>query len=246
MIVNPDKFQAIILDKLKRDHTDECITVDNQQIKVVSSVKLLGLQLDDKLNFNLHISNSSKSAANQLNALMRLKNIMKFEERKIWLNSYFMANFNYCPLVWMLPNASSLKKIESLQKRALRFLCNDYEISYEELLPKSSTSSANFKRLRALCVELYKTIKKLNPNFMRDLFKLGFTNRPVCEKCKMNMNILEFNQVTYEKKSLRTFGTKLWNSLPYHIKSSENLEFFKRTIKYWNGERCLCEVCNCN
>ena len=53
MVVNPDKFQAIILDKRKRDHTDEHITVDNQQIKVVSSVKLLRLQLDDKLNFNL-------------------------------------------------------------------------------------------------------------------------------------------------------------------------------------------------
>ena len=68
MVVNPDKFQAIILDKRKRDHTDEHIIVDNQQIKVVSSVKLLGLQLDDKLNFNLHISNICKSAANQLNA----------------------------------------------------------------------------------------------------------------------------------------------------------------------------------
>ena len=53
MVVNPDKFQAIVLGKQKRDHTDECITVDNQQIKVVSSVKRLGLQLDDKLNFNL-------------------------------------------------------------------------------------------------------------------------------------------------------------------------------------------------
>ena len=30
MVVNPDKFQAIILDKRKRDHTDEIITVDNQ------------------------------------------------------------------------------------------------------------------------------------------------------------------------------------------------------------------------
>ena len=30
MVVNPDKFQAIILDKRKRDHTDELITVDNQ------------------------------------------------------------------------------------------------------------------------------------------------------------------------------------------------------------------------
>ena len=43
MSVNSPKFQAIILDKQKRDHTDECITVDNQQIKVVSSVKLLDL-----------------------------------------------------------------------------------------------------------------------------------------------------------------------------------------------------------
>ena len=43
MVVNPNKFQAIILDKIKRDHTDERVTVQNQQIKVVSSVKLLGL-----------------------------------------------------------------------------------------------------------------------------------------------------------------------------------------------------------
>ena len=156
MVVNPDKFQAIILDKRKRDHTDEHITVDNQQIKVVSSVKLLGLQLDDKLNFNLHISNICKSAANQLNALIRPKKFRNFEEKKILINSYFMANFNYCPLFWMLSNASSPKKIQNLQKRALRFLCNDYEISYEELLSKSSTSSMNVKRLRALCAELYK------------------------------------------------------------------------------------------
>ena len=123
MVVNPDKFQAIILDKRKRDHTDEHITVGNQQIK---SMKLLGLQLNDKLNFNLHISHIGKSAANQLNALIRLKKFMNFEEKKILINSYFMANFNYCPLVWMLSNASSLKKIKNLQKRALRFLCNDY------------------------------------------------------------------------------------------------------------------------
>ena len=75
----------------------------------------------------------------------------------------------------MLSSASSFKKIENLQKRALRFLCNDYEILYEESLSKSTTCSMNAERLRALCIELYKTINKLNPNFKRYLFKLRLT-----------------------------------------------------------------------
>ena len=114
MIVNPDKFQAILLDKRKSGHTNQRIVVDNQYIKVVSSVELLGIQIDDKLNFNLHISNICWSAANQLNALIRLKRFPSFKEKRIIINSYFMANFHCCPLVWMLSSASPLKKAENL------------------------------------------------------------------------------------------------------------------------------------
>ena len=111
-----------------------------------------------------------------------------------------MANHNYFPLVWMLSSASSLKKIENLQKRALRFLHNNYyEILYVELLWKSSIFSMNVKMLRASCIKLYKTINKLN--FMRDLFNLRLTNRPVGDKYAMNMIILKFNQVCCGKKS---------------------------------------------
>ena len=116
MVVNADKFQEIMLDKRKRDHTDERITVDNQQIKVVLSVKLLDLQLDDKLNFNLHISNICKSAANQLDALIRLKKFINFDEKKILISSYFMTNFNYCPLVWMLSSAIHSKNRKFIEK----------------------------------------------------------------------------------------------------------------------------------
>ena len=41
--VNPHEFLAIILDKQKSDHTHQRIIVDNKQIKVMPSVKLLGL-----------------------------------------------------------------------------------------------------------------------------------------------------------------------------------------------------------
>ena len=82
MIVNPDKFQAIFLGKGKSDHTNQRIVVDNQNIKVLSSVELLGIQIDDKLNFILHISNICRSAANQLNVLIRLRRFFGFKEKK--------------------------------------------------------------------------------------------------------------------------------------------------------------------
>ena len=83
-----------------------------------------------------------------------------------------MANVNYCSLVWMFWSTSSLKKIENLQKRALRFLYNDYEVSYEELLLKSDRATMNVNRLLILCVEICKTISNLNSKFMRDLYSL--------------------------------------------------------------------------
>ena len=54
MIVNPGKFQGAIIDKKKRNHTAEYISIDQENIKTSSSVKLLGVHIDDKLNFNLH------------------------------------------------------------------------------------------------------------------------------------------------------------------------------------------------
>ena len=72
MIVNPHKFQVIIIDKKKGGHKNENVVIDNKHIKSVPSVELLGIQLDDKLNFSPHISNIRKSVTNQLNALIRL------------------------------------------------------------------------------------------------------------------------------------------------------------------------------
>ena len=63
IIANPGKFQ----DKKENNHTQEIIKIDKKVLKVKSSVKPLGDQIAAKLNFNLHIVNICRSAANQLN-----------------------------------------------------------------------------------------------------------------------------------------------------------------------------------
>ena len=72
MIVNPGKFQAIIFDKHKGNVTNRTISINHKEIKVVAKVKLLGIEIDDKLSFNHHTNNICKSASNQLNTLIRL------------------------------------------------------------------------------------------------------------------------------------------------------------------------------
>ena len=83
----------------------------------------------------------------------------------------------------------------------------------------------------------------LNPCFMKQIFELRGTKRNVREKYRLNLNIPNYNQVTFGKKSLRISGPKIWNSLPCHIKSSKNLETFKTVIKNWDGVSCKCVIC---
>ena len=92
-------------------------------------------------------------------------------------------------------------------------------------------------------IELYKTLNSLNPCFMQELFKLRETNRNVRNKYKLNLNIPVVNQVNYGTKSLRSFGPKIWNSPPHHVKSAKNFETFKKIINNWNGVSRNCVIC---
>ena len=122
------------------------------------------------------------------------------------INSYIISNFSCYPLVRIFSTANfSLNKIESLQKRALRILYNDYSISYEFLLE----NAGKIKLSVNLCVEIYKTINKLNPKFMNSIFKVKENKRSVREQCKLNLETSESNQVTFGKKSLKLYGIKV-------------------------------------
>ena len=219
MIVNSGKFHAIIFDKQKGNHTNQIINIDQKEIKAVSKVKILGIEIDGKLNFNHHINNIFKSASNQLNALIRLKHLLGFEERKVLVNNFLMSNFNYCSLVWNFSNTQSLNKIENLQKRVLRFLLNDYDSTYEDLLEKPGYPNMNLRRQRTLCIEIYKTLNKLNPGYMNDIFKLRTSDRLTRETYKINLEIPKPNQSLLEQEASEATVRKYGMTYPTTYKN---------------------------
>ena len=240
MIVNPDKFQAIIINKHgKSERNNYTLKFNEYEIESKNSVTLLGIDIDNKLSFHDHIHTLTRKAAGQLNYLISKKKFLNIEAKKVLIESFIISNFNYCPLVWLFCNYKSTSKQEAIQKRALRFLYDDYESSYEHLLTLANKPTIEVRKLRFLAIEIFKTINSLNPSFMKEIFTLN-TIRDASRNLLM---VKAQSTKQYGTDTLRSLGPKIWNSLLPEIRSSENLNIFKSLIKTWSGPSCGCSNC---
>mgnify|MGYP000654490646 CR=1 FL=1 len=78
---------------------------------------------------------------------------MDTEKLKLLMRAFIKSEFNYCPLVWHFTSSNSIKMIEKIQERLLRFLYNDLNSSYEDLLRLAGKTSMLVSRLKTLCIE---------------------------------------------------------------------------------------------
>ena len=134
-----------------------------------------------------------------------------------------------------------MKKQEKIQERSLRFLLNDYESNYEQLLLAADKTILVIRKLKILATEIFKTINDLNPSFMKEIFELN-TRR---DNQSSNLIVQSQSSKKYGTDTLRSLGPKIWNSLPNDIRSSNSLYSFKKLIKAWSGPQCKCNKCKC-
>ena len=80
MIVNPDKFQAIAVKRNNKIKDSYSLNLNQEVMNSENSVKLLGVEIDNKLSFEKHISTLVKKASNQLNAISRIQKFMGFKD----------------------------------------------------------------------------------------------------------------------------------------------------------------------
>ncbi len=163
-------------------------------------MKLLGITIDNKLKFDKQVEILCKNAARQLNILYRFKGIYDLKEREKIYNTFVLSNFNYCPIVWHFCGKVNTKKIDKIQKRALRFMFNDKNSSYSSLLEKCGYNILLVRRIQTIATEVFKSLYNLKPTFMNQTFDLK------------NSNVLfqlKWQKVTYGKNTFK----RLWN--PY-------------------------------
>jgi TATA-binding protein-associated factor Taf7 len=96
MAVNPDKFQAIIINKHGcLEQNKHVLKFNEYKVTSSDSVNLLGIEIDDKLTFQSHIQTITRKAAGQLNYLIQKKHCLNQKAKQVLIESFIMSNFNY-------------------------------------------------------------------------------------------------------------------------------------------------------
>ena len=241
LAANPAKFQTMLLKSNSIKDIQLNVTVENISLPSSDTMKVLGIDIDDKLTFDGHISNMCIKAGRQLNVLQRLRGSLDQDSRMAIYKSFIMSNFNYCPLIWMFTSKTSLSKLENIQKRALRFVLDDYQSGYNDLLQNANVPGIKIMLLRYLAIQVFKCINEINPAYLNAMFI-----RQECPYALRDSSILmrpKVNLTQYGLKYFRSYGAKIWNHLPVSYKARMSLSEFKTLIKSWDGPKCKCSVC---
>ena len=165
---NQGKCHLLVADiKHKKYSSKSYINLENAFLESEDSVELLGVQIDQNLNFEKHITSILKEANKKLHALMRIKRYLTQDKLRLIMKTFIESQFNYCPLVWMCHNRDLNNRINKLHERALRAVYKKKDLSFAELLKLDNSFTIHERNLQKLATEMYKA-----KTFVQNLFKI--------------------------------------------------------------------------
>ena len=99
MILNRGKIHYIYPGKYLDDN--EVLNFNNLTIVSSKEVEILGIKIDNNLNFNNHIKSIYRKAGQKLSSLLRISSNLNVRQKNLLYKSVIKSQFKYCPLVWM-------------------------------------------------------------------------------------------------------------------------------------------------
>ena len=110
------------------------LNFNNLTIKSIKEVEILGIKIDNNLNFNNHTKSVCRKTGQKLGALLKISSNLSIKHKKLFSKSMMKCQFNYCSLVWMFCSRQSNNLINKIHERSLGISYKDQKISYHYLL----------------------------------------------------------------------------------------------------------------
>ena len=224
---NSDKTEFMIFDTL--DQVDQLVIKCNEScitIKECKVTKYLGLMLDSKLNFKLHIDYVKKKVLKRIGAMYRSKTFLPVKYRKMFANALMLPQFDYLDTIYCRASATKLAELDLLYKKVAKIALD---------APQTESS-----------INVYKDMKWLPLHLRRQLHLANYMYRVINGNCPTNF----INKFTYisggsrnsencnlfisnstPQKSLNYLGARCWNNLPHSLRILPDIDSFGKSYK---------------
>ena len=118
--------------------------------------KLLGFNIDNQLKFSHHTKHLIKKCSRQVNVIGRLSTVLTTKSKLQIVDAFICSNLRYCNSVYHYCSVSDSMQLEKLLKRALRYVYNDFNSEYKDLLLKANRRTLYLSRIHDILFDVHK------------------------------------------------------------------------------------------
>ena len=202
---------------------------NNLLVTTQPSTKHLGMILDSKLNFELHLEDKIRKAHRGIGLIKRLQCDLS---RKTLLNiykSFIRPHLDYGDIIYDKPNVENfINRIESIQYNAALAITGAIRgTSKERIYNELGLESLEKRRwYRRMCV-FWKMVNGYAPSYLTEcLPPPQFSRNPT----RQDLFSIVTKNTSYFSKSFFPFCTDQWNALDPAIKNIKSISLFKKSL----------------
>ena len=223
---NPDKCETLHITN-KRKPITSTYFIHNKPLSVSETSKYLGININNKLSWNTHIDKITKKA-NSTSAFIR-RNLPHAPRniKKQCYTTFIRPSLEYASTVWDPHTKCNIAKIEKVQRRAARYIMNDYKrtSSVTDMLNHLSLEPLQSRRNTAKLIVMYKIVHHLISIPPTLLIPTGTITRGHQQRF-----LIPFSRVSVYRYSFFPTAIRLWNNAPPLATTAVSLPAFKHLI----------------
>ena len=218
------------------------VELDSVAVNRVTSVKYLGVHLDQFLDFSTHVDTIIKKAVAKLSFLYRNGHLLNVRIRRLLCQTLIFSGLEYCASSWYYSiSCQSQERLNVVQRKCARFVRNVSPRSHIGNAELSSLSWLTFPRRINFfsLVHAYKVKHGLSPSYLASNFEcVQDVHRHNLRQSSVNFSLAHCSSPP--GSFVRNTVTN-WNSLPANVKGCRSLSYFKSTLKdYLHGiQKCI-------
>ena len=147
------------------------LSIDNVAIEHVSSVKSLGIFIDENLRWQTHIDKLSKKVASGIGAIKRIRPFVRPPILHYIYNALIRSHFDYCNPVWGNCGKTLFDRLQKLQNRAARALTfSSYDADANRLIRQLDWNDLSTQIQIQKALMVYKSLNGLAPEYLSSKF----------------------------------------------------------------------------